>query len=180
MATMEEIELAAKRYHEAEEALAEAIRAMQDAVDKITRHHLPVIKRKFERAGAAYAELHSGISASPELFRKPRSRVFHGVTVGIKKEKGRVIIADEEATVKLIERHLKHQVDILLKITKKPVKKALQGLSGADLKKIGVTIDQDTDNVYIALVASEVEKMIQAFREEYMAKVQEKEEMEAA
>lgn len=174
---LQELDQKTKLYHAAEDSLAEAIRAMEDEVDKITRRHMSVIKRRFEKAKEAYECLHTEIVSVPEFFTDPKTRTINGVTIGFAKEKGKVIIANVAATIKLIEKHFsKDEAEKLLKTTKKPIKKALQNLSGADLKKIAVEVTKTGDKAVIRLAASDVEKIITAFRKKYMEDAEQGEE----
>lgn len=166
--TLGEIELFAKKYHAAEEELAEKIMALDKELKAIEARYLPVIKRRFEAAAEAHDALHAAISQSPELFKRPKTIVMHGVKCGFGKGKGKVTIEDAQNTVRLIEKHLSEQADVLIKTAKTPIKTALANLSGAELKKIGVTVEQAGEQVVISLVANVVEKIIAAFRKQYM------------
>ena len=169
MADLHELDQTTKQYYAAEDALADAIRRMEDEIADVTRRHMRGIKLRFEKCKEAYEDLHAEIISAPDIFTKPRTRTINGVTCGFKKEKGKVIITDEDATIRRIEKHFSEDVaDTLIKTTKKCIKKALQNLSAADLKKIGVNVEETGDKVVIALAASETEKLIAAFRKKYM------------
>lgn len=174
--TLLDIETQAKAYHQAEDELAGKIVEMDKELKAIEVRYLPMIKRRFETAAAAYDTLNAGIAQSPELFLKPKTIVLHGVKCGFGKGKGKVTIENSANTVRLIEKHLSEQADVLIKTTKSPIKTALANLSGAELKKIGVTVEQAGEQVVISLVASVVDKIIQAFRKQYMKNGEEMEE----
>ena len=177
MESLHELDRKTKTYHDAEDALADAIRRMEDEIADVTRRHMRGIKLRFEKCKEAYEDLRIEIVSAPDVFLKPRTRTINGVTVGFKKEKGKVIIIDEDATIRRIERHFSEDVaETLIKTTKKCIKKALQNLPAADLKKIGVNVEETGDKVVIALAASDTEKLIAAFRKKYMADAQDEDE----
>lgn len=181
MEDLNELDKRTKTYHDAEDSLALFIRVMEDEIMEVTRRHMPTIKRRFEKAKEAWEWLRAEIISAPEVFDKPRTRTINGVTVGFKKEKGKVIIIDEEATIRRIEKSFSEDVaETLIKTTKRCIKKALQNLPAADLKKIGVNVEETGDKVVIALAASDVEKMIAAFRKKYMEDAEGDEEVEEA
>ncbi|TAN40774.1 MAG: hypothetical protein EPN22_16885 [Nitrospirae bacterium] len=163
-----DIEQLAKRYHATEADLAEKIVAMDRELKSIEARYLPLIKRRFEAAVEAHASLHAGVLQSPELFKQPKTIVIHGVKCGFGKGKGKIIIENADNTVRLIEKHLPEQAEALIETTKKPMKNALQNLSGAELKKVGVTVQEAGEQVVIRLVANVVEKIVAAFRKQYM------------
>ncbi len=169
MENLHELDHTTKQYHAAEDALAEAIRRMEDEIADVTRRHMRGIKLRYEKAKEAYDDLRIEIVSAPDIFTKPKTRTINGVTVGFAKDKGKVIIDNEETTIKLIYKHFsEEEAEKLIKITRKPIKKALANLTGAELKKIGVNVEKTGDKVVIALAASDTEKLIAAFRKKYM------------
>jgi hypothetical protein len=54
------------------------------------------------------------------------------------------------------------QDDLLIKITKKPIAKALADLDVSDLKRIGCRVEATGDIVVIASTDSEVDKLVKA------------------
>ncbi|MCL5236340.1 MAG: hypothetical protein M1353_00635 [Nitrospirae bacterium] len=181
MADLNELEQKTKQYHFAEDALAEAIRRMEDEIADVTRRHMRGIKLRFERTKEAYEDLYAEIVSAPDVFTKPKTRTINGVVCGFKKSKGMVAIADEAVTIRLIEKHFNQDMaDTLIKTTKKCIKKALANLPASDLKKIGVNVEETGDKAVIALAASDTEKLIAAFRKKYMEDAQGDEEIEEA
>ena len=61
-----------------------------------------------------------------------------------------------------IKKHLPEQADVLIRTKEAPVKEALAQLTAAELKKIGVTIEDAGDTVVIKPVDSEVDKLVDA------------------
>jgi hypothetical protein len=127
---------------------------------------MPHIKRALTQALAHKENLRSAIEAAPELFVKPRTVVFYGIKVGFAKGKGSIEITDKAKTVELIEKNLPGLAEVLIKVKKSPIKKSIEALDAADLKKIGVTVEGSGDCVVIKPVDSDIDKIIDAFFKE--------------
>lgn len=173
--SMENIENLTRDYADARSSLAARVQAYQDELEKVKRRLLPGIKRAAEAAAAAGDRLHAELERHPELFVKPKSVILHGIRVGYQKAKGAIAWDDEEKVVALIHKHFPDQADVLIKVTEKPVKSALQQLQAADLKRLGVTIVETGDSVLIKAVDGEVEKLVDA-----LLKAETAESLEAA
>jgi len=166
VATMKEIEASTKRYAEATTVLSGVLAELEERKKKLQREYLPLIKRQVTVARNAKASLSAVIDASPELFVKPRTVTFHGVRVGFQKAKGRIEFDDADQVVKLIRKHFPEQFDVLVKTTERPVKDALAQLAAADLKRLGVTVEADSDEVVIKDASGEIEKLVEALLRE--------------
>jgi hypothetical protein len=114
------------------------------------------------RAIEAQQELHLAIKDHPEEFVKPRTRLLHGIKFGYQKRKGEIAWEDEAKVVALIRKHFPEQEEILIKIVETPVKKALGQLAAADLKKLGVSVENDTDEVIIKATDSDIDQIVEA------------------
>lgn len=162
MPTMQQIETAAKAHALAREKLSEIVTTLQDGIDALKRSHMSRIKAAVNKAADTSDELLQLINESPELFTTPKSVTFHGIKLGYRKEKGKIEFDDPEHVIKLIRKHLPNLADTLIITSEKPAKDALNQLTAADLKKIGVTITSDTDAVFIRPADSDVDKMVNA------------------
>lgn len=180
MATMIDIEGAAKKFSAARASLADEVAAMQAALNEVRLKYLPSLKAAVASAKAEHATTAALVAESPELFRRPRSVVLHGVKLGYGKAKGRVEIADEEKTVRLIKKHHADKADVLIKTTETPVKKALCNLTADELKKLAVEVTADGDVVFVVDTAAEVDKLVAAFlKDETEQAVEEREALAA-
>jgi len=166
VATMKEIEVLTKRYADATGVLSDQLTELGERRRALAREHLPIIKRQVTAARNAKAALSAAIDESPELFVKPRTVTFHGVRVGFQKAKGRIEFDDADQVVKLIRKHFPEQFDVLVKTTERPVKDALAQLSAADLKKLGINVVADSDEVLIKDASGEIEKLVEALLRE--------------
>lgn len=162
MASMAQIEDAAKRYSAARGILADICGAFNEDLAHAKLKYVGRLKKAVALAKEREAELAGMIEQSAELFVKPKSVVFHGVKVGFQKAKGKIEFDDPEQVVKLIRKHFPEQADILICVTERPAKEALAQLTAAELKRLGITIVESGDQVLIRDTTSEVDKMVEA------------------
>ena len=73
---------------------------------------------------------------------------------------------DKDQVVRLIKKHFPEQADVLIKTVEKPIKGAIQQLPVADLKRIGVTVEETGDVVVIKSTDSEIDKLVSALLEQ--------------
>jgi hypothetical protein len=138
------------------------VQALNDEIETLKRRRLPGIRSALAEAQATKDELAVMLNDSRELFERKRTQIFHGIKVGIVKGKGVVSWASASKVVELIKRHLADQADVLIKTEEKPVKSAIANLPSVDLKRIGCTISDTGDQVYIAPTDSEIDKIVDA------------------
>jgi hypothetical protein len=160
--TMKDIEALAKRYADARGMLSDIVAALNYEREQVLRNYLTRLKRQVASAKGAEAELKSAIEASPALFEKPRTQVFHGVKVGFRKSTGKLEFDDPDQVVKLIRKHFPEQFDVLVKTAETPIKEALANLTAAELKKLGVEVAESGDVVLVKDAAGEVDKIVKA------------------
>jgi len=160
--TLTEIEKLAREFSQAREALKGKVQTLEEEISAAKKRHLSGIRKSIEEAANRHMKLFDAISGSPELFVKPKTVIFHGIKLGYMKGKGEIVWDDTAQVVKLIKKNLPDLVDALIKINETPVKTALAQLSVADLKKIGVTVVETGDEVFIKPTDSEIDKLINA------------------
>ncbi len=160
MTTLTDIEKGAKEYADSRDRLGATLKDLNDKIENLKRQYLPGIKLQVRIAAEKKLSLKNMIEAARNLFTKPRTVIIHGVKVGLKKSKGKIVWPKEktEAIVKLIEKHFPDKADILVVTTKKPDKKALARLTAADLKKLGIEVNDTGDAAVIEPTDSDVEK----------------------
>lgn len=162
--TMTAIEERARYYAACRDDLATRINALEAEVVVVREQHRAGILDALRAHKQAEEGLREAIAAAPELFDKPRTRVLHGIRVGYQKGKGGLEIADEEATVKLIRKHCPDKLDALVKVTEKPIRKALQNLDAGLLKKLGIGILGTGDVIVLAATDGDLDKLIKALQ----------------
>lgn len=166
MPSINDIEKITKEYADEREKLTDRIRNLEDEINQLKRKRLPVIKATVQHVMEKQEVLKAALEAAAPLFENPRTVVFHGIKVGFQKAKGKLAWTDDALVVKLIKKHFPDQVDILIKTTEKPSKDALKNLSAADLKKIGVTVNETGDQVVIKSTDSEIDKFVESLLKE--------------
>lgn len=163
MSDMQTIELLAAAAAEARGVLAERVQHLQDSIDALTRAALPEIRQAVRAAAGDLDRLRAAIEAAPELFEKPRTRVLNGIRCGYMKQRGEVSMADEAKTIERIRSLLpKDQAALLIRTRESVHKPAVYDLTAADLKRLGISIAEDHDAVYIKLADSAVDKVVAA------------------
>lgn len=160
--TMQEIENLTKDFADKRKALVDKVQILEAAIQRLKDTYRREITAMVSEASEAYSRLELAVEDSPGLFKRPKTHVLHGIKVGYRKEPGKVCFENGDQVVRLIRKHLEDQADTLIKTTETPVKGALQQLSGAELKKIGVTITDASDAVLIKTADSEIDKWIDA------------------
>lgn len=167
MTALKDIETLTREYADSYAALTSDVEALEAAMRTFKKKALPGIKRAAERAAVAKEKLKAAIEGAPALFEKPRTRLFHGVKVGLLKGKGELRWDDPNQVVRLIRKHFPDQVEVLIRVIEAPVKPALAQLPAADLKRVGVTVVETGDQVIVKVADSDIEKMVDAlFKDE--------------
>ncbi len=166
MPSIGDIEKRTKEFSESRERLSTLVRSLEDEINAAKRRRLPSIKQSVKAVMERHSILKAALEEGRELFMKPKTMIFHGVKVGFQKAKGKISWADDDQVVKLIKKHLPDQADVLIKTTEKPIKNALENLPAADLKRIGVTVEETSDQVVIKSTDSEIDKFVDALLKE--------------
>lgn len=164
--TMKEIERRARAYAEDQRALRFLLDALNAELEDAKRRSMKSIRRAVERAKTSRSELSAALEARKDLFVKPRTVVVDGIKVGWQKQKGTLSYEDAEQVCKLIRRHLPDMAEALIVVSERPVKDALAALPASDLRRIGVTLTNDTDVVVIKDTSGDIDKLVDALLRE--------------
>ncbi len=162
-ATLPEIEKAAKAFADAHSALraeCEELDTEIRAAKKARRARLLSLSVKAAATRTALSDL---VECAPELFEKPKTMVLYDIKVGFQKMKGRIEVADPERTLALIRKHFGDKADLLIRTVESPNREALGELPVSDLKKIGAEITETCDKVVVKPVASDIDRLVEAF-----------------
>ena len=162
MAAMIDIEDLTRRYADRRGVLAACVQKLNDEVEAARRRRMTAIKSMVALVAEAESKLRTAIEENPGLFERPRTVVIAGVRVGFTKGKGSIDWEDDGQVVKLIRKHLSDQADALIKTVETPIKAALANLAAADLKRIGVTVEDTGDRVVVKPTDGEVDKIVAA------------------
>lgn len=164
---MHDIEGKTKDYAGARAVLADRVQRLNNEVEAARKRFLPGIKKAVDFAVEKKADLAAAIEQGAALFNNPRTVVFSGIKVGLQKGKGAIEWDNDDQVIRLIEKNFPDLADVLIKTTKKPIKKALGGLSVAELKKIGVAVEETGDQVVIKGTDSDVDKLVKVLLKEH-------------
>lgn len=163
MATMKEIEPLAEKFNAVREALAGVLMAHEEEKRELAKKYLARIKKLVGDARTAREALANAITESPDLFEKPRTRTLQGVKFGFQKGKGTIEWDAEDAVIKRIRAQLpKDQAELLIRIRESVHKPAVYDLAASDLKRLGIRVVGDGDEVVIKDAAGELDKLVEA------------------
>ncbi len=165
MSTMIEIEELCKRYAAARDKLDDTVEGVREEQRKAARQKMRPIKRQAADVAAARDALFAAIEESPELFEKPRTVPFHGVTVGFRKQPGK-LECDEARSIALIRKKLPDRAEGLIKVSEKIVAAALRKLPAKDLAAVGAAIVEPDDEVVIKVARSDLDRIVAALIED--------------
>ena len=162
MSTIDDIEIKAKALAAARAELADRVGRIRDEQDAIKRRLLTGVRNALARARDAYDDLHALVEANPELFEKPKTRTLHGVRLGFWKQRGKLQWDDDRALVDAMRKLLGEEAEGLIRRTEKPIASRLQDLPARDLRRLGITVTDDTDVVIIKTADDALDKFIDA------------------
>ena len=162
MSDMQSIEALAAAFSKAHDELNASVEDLETQLRVLKRSRRARLKRLVEVYSNTRADLKVGIEAAPKLFDKPRTRVMHGIKVGLQKGKGRLEWDDDERVIAKIRQHFTDEIGVLVTTVEKPNKDTLQKLAVEDLKKLGVTVVGANDQVVIKPVAGDIDKLVDA------------------
>lgn len=160
--TLAEIETTTKAYAERRDRLYERLTALEKDLNAVKQRHLKEIKRCTALAAETEAHLRAAIDAAPDLFEKPKTQIFHGIKVGLRKGKGSLDWEDDAALVARIKKLFPDHVTELVLVTEKPSKTGLNELDTSDLRKLGVTVEETGEQVVIKPIETAIEKLVKA------------------
>jgi hypothetical protein len=130
--------------------------------------HMKAIHTITRRLVKSQAELSAGILANPKLFTRPRTFITEGVKFGLRKQVGKMHWDDDAKLLnRLDDLFHKNEIsrekyDMAVETKYNLVSKGLEQLDAKLIKRLGITIEADSDAVEIKSVDGEVEKMVKA------------------
>ena len=155
------IDALAHSYTITREVLAERVAKFESEVQAVRNRLLPGIKTAAAAAADIQGELSAEIARNPELFVKPRTMTLHGIRLGYAKGKGKITWEDDVKVVAAIRRHFAQDLAAaLIRTVEQPVINALAQLPAAELRKLGVQVEEAGDHIYIKASDSEVDKLV--------------------
>lgn len=153
----------------AHNALANKMAELDGKIAALKADYLPGLRRLVSEVKATHDALNAAVILHADQFEKPRTRVLHGFTVGMRKLEGKTVFADEERSIDLIRKFFPGMANVLIAVKESIVKDMAAQLPAADLKKIGGEISDATDMVVIKSAAGDVVKLVDALIKEASA-----------
>ena len=143
------------------DTLTAAVKILARREAEVRSKHMARIKVLAAAYRGAKKRLEAAIRDNPDLFKRPKTRVFSGIKVGFKKGAGSIAWDDEAKVLKRIKDLLPDQAADLINTTEKPAKSALQKLSAKVLKRLGVKVQDACDAPVIKAQMTDVEKFVE-------------------
>lgn len=166
--TMKAVEKQTKRFARAHKKLTRTLEKLNGQIQKAQRRFLEDIKTWAGVAGLEKGSLATMLLTSPELFKDPRTVVFHGVKVGLHLGQPTIQVTNEDATIRAIEAdgELSQKADALIDTERSVNAKGLAGLTDAQLARIHATRVPAKNVVVIKPTGGDVEKAAAALLKE--------------
>jgi len=147
MALIEEL---AKKLSNANSNLMATAEELTEQLDEVREAYRRTMRAEAKRVAELKKLLLQEIDAHQDLFAKPKSRVFDAVKLGLRKQKGSLSwTVDDDILLSRIRNQHPENASILISVKESPSKDGLARLKGDDLKKLGVTITEDSDNPFV-------------------------------
>ncbi len=173
MATMRDVESKVRSYAFAKRQMDDLMSELTAETELLKKKYLSKLRQAMGVVTGSHGDLYRTIAENPDLFDKPRLQLIDGIRVGLKAGKGTLQIDDEEATIKLIKKHLADQADILIKTTEEPAKASIKKLDEDSMRKIGVSIIGKEDHVVIEEADTQLNKILSSLLKFQVEELQE-------
>jgi len=160
--TLTDIETKAKALADRREMLHDCLVQVERELAAVKKRHLKELRRRVALVADYESELRAAIEGAPELFEKPKTQVFHGIKVGFRKGSGGLEWEDDGDLVRKIEKYFGDEAEGYLVVKKKPSAEALEDLDAATLKRLGVQVVDDGEQVVVKAVETDLERLVKA------------------
>ncbi|PKL96801.1 MAG: hypothetical protein CVV18_00360 [Gammaproteobacteria bacterium HGW-Gammaproteobacteria-8] len=159
----QDIELACQHYRAMRDNLRVQATAVNDCIEDIKRQYLPMLRTTLSCVADAETVLRDAVNASaPSMWARARTRIIHGVKVGWTKSRGKVTFDDESKVIERIRKLLpKDQVALLVRVRESVHKPGVYDLTAADLRRLGISIADDCDQVVVKDIESELDRALE-------------------
>jgi hypothetical protein len=135
--------------------------ARQKAVIAAAVAYDPDIRQLQTECAAARGALLNRLGAARDLFNKPKTREFGGITVGFEKERDSVTLPPDEILVDRIEKMLPTaQTSTLLDRTVTVIKNAFKKLPTETLQRLGCSVVRGGDKAVVRANDDDIESLV--------------------
>ena len=143
---MDELAALCKSFARDHAALSNATQAFVEDLEALKNRHKPTVEKLAAPAAAGRVKIGEFIQANPWIFGSPRSRVLHGVKVGVRHQPGRIDFDDEwQVICKIREVFPEEQADMMVRTIEEVNKNALAEMPDEDLERIGARRVRNSD-----------------------------------
>lgn len=162
MNTLTRIEENCKNLAEQRAHLRRRYETKQKAILAVNTEHDEAIRRLQAECTVTRATLLANLEAGRELFKKPKSRGFHGITVGFEKERCSVTMPDEVILVDRIVKLLPAaQAESVLDRSVSLIKAAFKKLPHETLQKLGCSVVSGADRPIVHANDDDIEALVE-------------------
>lgn len=149
---LSKIEDACKHAAAAAENLSGGLSDLRAAIEPIISRALPRLRELLIAHRAARKSVADLVEANRDLFKKPRTRLFHGVKVGLQSLPPQLMLEDKgDALIARIDRELPDLATMLAPCERTVSTAALKLLQPEQLAQIGGVQVSGTDRVVVTL-----------------------------
>jgi len=142
--------------------LRKKFEAKQKAQMALDAEHNEAIRVLQMECNTARSTLMTNLGSGRELFKKPKSREFHGITVGFKKCQDKLTMPDETLLVDRIEKLLPaKQAETVLDRSVSIIKDAFKKLPREILQKLGCSVVSGADKPVVHTADDDIETLVQ-------------------
>jgi len=164
--TLQEIEAITSDYSAKYDQLSRFVEDLESELRKLKRQRRERLKRLVQEASNARAALKLALGDGKDLFDKPRTRILHGVKVGWRKQKGKLTWGDDAQLVKKIRAAYEDDAGVLVATVEKPRRETLEKLPAAELKRLGIAVEDDKDEVVIKAMTGDIDRLVSLLLDE--------------
>jgi len=158
----QEIETTCKELSNLRAQLSRRYETRLSALRALDEQHSPEINRLQERCGALRASLENLVEQARPCFARPKTREYHGITVGFEKARDAIAMPDETILVGRIEKMLPAaQGETVLDRSVRIIKQAFKKLPRETLQKLGCSFIAGADKVIVRAQAGDIEAIVQ-------------------
>jgi hypothetical protein len=162
MNILTEIETACKELSDHRFQLRRRHELRQKAIRAIDTEHAPELRRIQERCSAVRATLEGLVEQARLEFKKPKTREFHGITVGFEKTRDTLTLPEDALLVDRIEKLLPaQQGETLLDRSVKIIKNAFKKLPRELLQQLGCNVVSGADKAVVRANDEDIEALVQ-------------------
>jgi hypothetical protein len=161
MQTLDQIQTNCIELAELRGRLRRIFEARQKAMTTATEAYDQDIRQLQAQCAAERGSLLNRLGAARDLFNKPKTREFAGITVGFEKERDSVTLPPDEILVDRIEKMLPAaQTSTLLDRTVTVIKNAFKKLPAETLQRLGCSVVKGGDKAVVRANDDDIESLV--------------------